>query len=31
MARFLKDSEERLTTLKRATESKRGGSGAKRG
>ncbi|WP_342527500.1 S1 domain-containing RNA-binding protein [Chryseomicrobium sp. FSL W7-1435] len=31
MTRFLKDSEERLTTLKRATESKRGGRGAKRG
>ncbi|WP_019415334.1 S1 domain-containing RNA-binding protein [Paenisporosarcina sp. TG20] len=31
MARFLKDSEDRLTTLKRATESKRGGRGAKRG
>jgi S1 RNA binding domain protein len=31
MARFLKDSEDRLTTLKRATESKRGGRGARRG
>lgn len=31
MARFLKDSDERLSTLKRATESKRGGRGAKRG
>ena len=31
MARFLKDSEDRLSTLKRATESKRGGRGAKRG
>jgi len=31
MARFMKDSEERLTTLKRATESKRGGRGSKRG
>ena len=31
MARFMKDSEERLSTLKRATESKRGGRGAKRG
>ncbi|OZS78929.1 RNA-binding protein S1 [Tetzosporium hominis] len=31
MSRFLKDSEERLSTLKRATESKRGGRGAKRG
>src|SRR6185312_1774405 len=31
MARFMKDSEERLTTLKRATESKRGGRGARRG
>lgn len=31
MARFMKDSEERLSTLKRATESKRGGRGARRG
>ncbi|MGD6968903.1 RNA-binding protein S1 [Rossellomorea vietnamensis] len=31
MARFLKDSEDRLTSLKRHTESKRGGRGAKRG
>ena len=31
VARFLKDSDERLTTLKRATESKRGGRGARRG
>ncbi|MBK3496905.1 RNA-binding protein S1 [Viridibacillus sp. YIM B01967] len=31
MARFLKDSEDRLATLKRATESKRGGRGARRG
>jgi S1 RNA binding domain protein len=31
MNRFLKDSEERLSTLKRATESKRGGRGARRG
>jgi S1 RNA binding domain protein len=31
MNRFLKDSEERLTSLKRHTESKRGGRGAKRG
>ncbi|AQQ51723.1 S1 domain-containing RNA-binding protein [Planococcus lenghuensis] len=31
MAKFLKDSDERLSTLKRATESKRGGRGAKRG
>ena len=31
MAKFLKDSEDRLTTLKRATESKRGGRGARRG
>ncbi|WP_040224521.1 S1 domain-containing RNA-binding protein [Bhargavaea cecembensis] len=30
MARFLKDSEDRLSTLKRATESKRGGRGARR-
>ncbi|WP_203364416.1 S1 domain-containing RNA-binding protein [Bacillus sp. REN10] len=31
MARFLKDSEERLSSLKRQTESRRGGRGAKRG
>lgn len=31
MGRFLKDSEDRLSTLKRATESKRGGRGARRG
>ncbi|MEK4563176.1 S1 domain-containing RNA-binding protein [Alkalihalobacillus sp. FSL R5-0424] len=31
VSRFLKDSEERLTTIKRQTESKRGGRGAKRG
>ncbi|MGG0657423.1 S1 domain-containing RNA-binding protein [Rummeliibacillus pycnus] len=31
MARFLKDSEDRLTTLKRAQDSKRGGRGARRG
>ncbi|MFP7300252.1 S1 domain-containing RNA-binding protein [Neobacillus niacini] len=31
MAKFLKDSEDRLTSLKRHTESKRGGRGAKRG
>ncbi len=31
MNRFLKDSEDRLSTLKRATESKRGGRGARRG
>ncbi|MEW8987245.1 MAG: S1 domain-containing RNA-binding protein, partial [Bacillus sp. (in: firmicutes)] len=31
MARFLKDSEDRLSSLKRSTESKRGGRGAKRG
>ncbi|NMD72203.1 RNA-binding protein S1 [Bacillus sp. DNRA2] len=30
MARFLKDSEDRLSSLKRHTESKRGGRGAKR-
>ncbi|TMW69947.1 S1 domain-containing RNA-binding protein [Alteribacter natronophilus] len=30
MNRFLKDSEERLSTLKRQTESKRGGRGAKK-
>ena len=31
MARFMKDSEERLSTLKKATESKRGGRGSSRG
>ncbi|TCI20259.1 RNA-binding protein S1 [Exiguobacterium sp. SL-10] len=31
MSKFLKDSDERLTTLKRQTDSKRGGRGAKRG
>jgi S1 RNA binding domain protein len=31
MARFLKDSEERISSLKKNTESKRGGRGAKRG
>ncbi|RFU60341.1 S1 domain-containing RNA-binding protein [Bacillus sp. V59.32b] len=31
MARFLKDSEERLTSLKRSTETKRGGRGGRRG
>ncbi|MBB4826838.1 S1 RNA binding domain protein [Sporosarcina luteola] len=31
MQKFMKDSEERLSTLKRATESKRGGRGARRG
>ncbi|MCD8510798.1 MAG: S1 domain-containing RNA-binding protein [Bacillus sp. (in: Bacteria)] len=31
MSRFLKDSEERLTSLKRNTESKRGGRNTKRG
>lgn len=31
MARFLKDSEDRQASLKRATESKRGGRGARRG
>lgn len=31
MTKFLKDSDERLTTLKRQTDSKRGGRGAKRG
>jgi S1 RNA binding domain protein len=30
MARFLKDSEDRLSSLKRNTESKRGGRGASR-
>lgn len=31
VARFLKDSEDRLSSLKRNTESKRGGRGARRG
>lgn len=31
MNRFLKDSEDRLSSLKRNTESKRGGRGSKRG
>jgi len=31
MNRFLKDSEDRLSTLKKHTESKRGGRGARRG
>ncbi|WLR50916.1 S1 domain-containing RNA-binding protein [Bacillus tianshenii] len=31
MARFLKDSEDRLASLRRNTESKRGGRGAKKG
>jgi S1 RNA binding domain protein len=31
MARFLKESEDRLASLKRHTESKRGGRGARRG
>jgi len=31
MNKFLKDSEERLFTLKKQTESKRGGRGARRG
>ncbi|WP_170005986.1 S1 domain-containing RNA-binding protein [Bacillus fonticola] len=31
MARFLKDSEDRLSTLKRSMDGKRGGRGAKRG
>ncbi|MEG9298868.1 S1 domain-containing RNA-binding protein [Mangrovibacillus sp. Mu-81] len=31
MARFLKDSEDRLSSLKKNTESRRGGKGAKRG
>ncbi|WP_042353252.1 S1 domain-containing RNA-binding protein [Bacillus massiliigorillae] len=31
MARFLKDSDERLSTLKRSTETKRGGRGGRRG
>jgi len=31
MARFLRDSEDRLASLKRHTESRRGGRGARRG
>ncbi|MFK2826952.1 S1 domain-containing RNA-binding protein [Bacillus sp. B190/17] len=31
MARFLKESEDRLSTLKRQTESRRGGRGARKG
>src|SRR5699024_8721012 len=31
MNRFLKDSEERISTLRRQTESKRGGRGSRRG
>lgn len=31
MTRFLRDSEERISTLKRHTESKRGGRGSRRG
>ena len=31
MSRFLRDSEDRLASLKKHTESKRGGRGAKRG
>jgi S1 RNA binding domain protein len=31
LTRFLKDSEERISSLKKNTESKRGGRGAKRG
>ncbi|MGG3451616.1 MULTISPECIES: S1 domain-containing RNA-binding protein [Bacillaceae] len=31
VARFLKDSEERMTTLKRQTDSRRGGRGGRRG
>ncbi|MBP0727251.1 RNA-binding protein S1 [Bacillus sp. RG28] len=31
LSKFLKDSEDRLTSLKRNTESKRGGRGARRG
>lgn len=30
LSRFLKDSEERLTSLRRSTESKRGGRGSRR-
>ncbi|WP_027964459.1 S1 domain-containing RNA-binding protein [Halalkalibacillus halophilus] len=31
MSKFLKDSEEKMSTLKKHTESRRGGGGAKRG
>jgi S1 RNA binding domain protein len=31
MAKFLKDSEDRLSSLKRSTETKRGGRGGRRG
>jgi S1 RNA binding domain protein len=31
LTKFLKDSEDRLTSLKRSTESKRGGRGARKG
>lgn len=31
LSKFLKDSEERLTTLRKSTDSKRGGRGARRG
>lgn len=31
MSRFLKDSEDRLSAIKKQTESKRGGRGARRG
>ena len=31
MAKFLKESEDRLSTLKRSTETKRGGRGGRRG
>lgn len=31
MSKFLKDSDERLSTLKRSTETKRGGRGGRRG
>lgn len=31
MDRFLKDSEDRLATLRKHTESKRGGRGARKG
>ncbi|CAM3230231.1 S1 domain-containing RNA-binding protein [Sporolactobacillus spathodeae] len=31
ISRYLKDSEDRLSTIKRQTESKRGGRGARRG
>jgi len=31
MSRFLRDSEEKISSLKRSTEGKRGGRGSRRG